>query len=199
MSVRKERRDAVEHHRMIMQNAKALFLKHGVDGVSMHQIAKSAGVGQATLYRRYAHKGELCLDLAVESCRHKYDKIDQYLKEHQSLPVRVRLESVLDHLLDFVDEQSQLLGAIQKPKCEEGRAFFYRSPFYQSIHGLVCNLFQEALVKENHKNMNPVFMADAVLAALAPDLYLFQRRERGYTLGEIKSSLVSLYLDPLFS
>jgi hypothetical protein len=34
--------------------ARELFIKNGVYNVNMHQIAKTAGVGQASLYRRYS-------------------------------------------------------------------------------------------------------------------------------------------------
>src|SRR2546430_11323251 len=63
---RHERRDAAEHRQRILEVAQHLFTEHGVGAVSMHQIAKTAGIGQGTLYRRYAHKGELCMDLLSE-------------------------------------------------------------------------------------------------------------------------------------
>ena len=64
--IRHERRDAAEHRQRILNVAQRLFAEHGVDAVSMHQIARAAGIGQGTLYRRYAHKGELCMDLLHE-------------------------------------------------------------------------------------------------------------------------------------
>src|SRR5207244_11478218 len=63
---RPERRDATEHRRRILEVARRLFAERGVAAVSMHQIAIAAGIGQGTLYRRYAHKGELSMDLLSE-------------------------------------------------------------------------------------------------------------------------------------
>lgn len=199
MTVKKERRDAVKNHCNIMQIAKALFMKHGVDEVSMHQIAKSAGIGQGTLYRHYAHKGELCLDLIVDSCRTINEKINHYLEEHRELSVRDRLDSVLQLLLDYIEQQPHLLGAIHKPKCEGGRSIFYHSPFYESMHGIISGLLKEAILQKKSLNtLDPVFTADAIMASIAPDLYLFFRRDRGYTNEDIKKNIQSLYLNPLF-
>ncbi len=66
-TTRRERRDTVEHRQRILDAARALFATKGVDTTSMHEIARSAGVGQGTLYRRYADKGELCGALLSES------------------------------------------------------------------------------------------------------------------------------------
>ena len=41
---------------MILAAALALFVEHGVDGVSIEQIAMRAGVTRATVYRRYARE-----------------------------------------------------------------------------------------------------------------------------------------------
>ena len=47
----------------IEEIAFSLFQEFGVENVSMHKIAKTAGVGQGTLYRRYANKSDLCLSI----------------------------------------------------------------------------------------------------------------------------------------
>jgi AcrR family transcriptional regulator len=39
MQVRKERKDAIECRRIILQNAQLLFTEYGVDRVTMYQIA----------------------------------------------------------------------------------------------------------------------------------------------------------------
>jgi AcrR family transcriptional regulator len=190
--------DADEYRSVILKNAKTLFSEQGVDNVSMHQIAKSAGIGQGTLYRRYAHKGELCLDIMQESSRLVNEEIALYLAAGADIPVRERLEKVLQIIFDFLEEKSHWLEAIQAPTCEARRSIIYHSPMYQTLHAAICGLLSEAAQKTGLPQ-NPIFTTDVIMASMAPDLYLFFQRDRGYSLDEIRTNLQKVFLDPLFS
>ncbi len=50
----------------ILGAALNLFLAHGITGMSIEQVAKRAGVGKPTVYRRWANKELLVID-AIES------------------------------------------------------------------------------------------------------------------------------------
>lgn len=52
----------------ILKAALELFIERGVDGTSLEQIAKRAGVARLTVYRRWSSKEEL-LAAAIESAR----------------------------------------------------------------------------------------------------------------------------------
>lgn len=52
------RRDAARNRQLILEAARALFAERGLS-VSLDQIAKRAGVGVGTVYRRFADKEEL--------------------------------------------------------------------------------------------------------------------------------------------
>src|SRR5947207_13182534 len=106
---RPERRDAAEHRQRILEVARRLFAEHGVGATSMHQIAMAAGVGQGTLYRRYAHKGELCMDLLRERHERFAQEIAELLAPTASSPALERLESVLAKSVALLDGQGALL------------------------------------------------------------------------------------------
>src|SRR5437588_6550717 len=121
---RHERRDAAEHRQRILEVARGLFAEHGVDAVSMHQIAMAAGVGQGTLYRRYAHKGELCMDLLRERHERFAEEIAVLLAATATSPALERLESVLAKSVALLEEHGTLLGPIAGPdmrdvQCDE--------------------------------------------------------------------------------
>nr|WP_173426404.1 TetR/AcrR family transcriptional regulator [Amycolatopsis orientalis] len=59
----KERADAARNRAAILDAAASLFAEHGVDAVSMDQVAAAAGVGKGTLFRRFGDKAGLAAAL----------------------------------------------------------------------------------------------------------------------------------------
>ncbi|WP_372662902.1 TetR/AcrR family transcriptional regulator [Amycolatopsis kentuckyensis] len=59
----KERADAARNRAAILDAAGRLFADHGVDAVSMDQVATAAGVGKGTLFRRFGDKAGLAAAL----------------------------------------------------------------------------------------------------------------------------------------
>src|SRR5947209_5068512 len=131
---RHERRDAAEHRQRILEVAGRLFAEQGVDAVSMHQIALAAGIGQGTLYRRYAHKGELCMDLLRERYERFVEDITTLLAARATSPALERLESVLATCVALLEEHGALLGPVvaTDTQCSESdlsrHLSFQRSP-----------------------------------------------------------------------
>jgi AcrR family transcriptional regulator len=60
------RRDAERNRQRILEAARVVFARHGLD-VSLDTIAKEAGVGVGTVYRRFADKEELIEALFEQS------------------------------------------------------------------------------------------------------------------------------------
>lgn len=52
---------SAEADQAILDAAVELFTEHGYDGLSMERVAERAGVGKATIYRRYPTKADLVL------------------------------------------------------------------------------------------------------------------------------------------
>src|SRR5438105_1690472 len=102
MRRRPERRQAVDFDQRILQVAHKLFAERGIEGVSMHQIAQEAGVGQGTLYRRYAYKGELILDLLNESIQRCLQDIQAYAQDRDTESALQRLDNILQRCIAFI-------------------------------------------------------------------------------------------------
>ncbi|WP_199839652.1 TetR/AcrR family transcriptional regulator [Streptomyces sp. XY431] len=59
----KERADAARNRIAVLNAAARLFAEHGVEAVSMDQVAAAAGVGKGTLFRRFGDKSGLAAAL----------------------------------------------------------------------------------------------------------------------------------------
>lgn len=194
MQVPNQRKDAVEHRKRILQTAHSLFKQHGVEQVSMHQIAKSAGVGQGTLYRRYSSKGDLCFDLMNDTFQLFKTKVAVYLEQSKLLPVHERMRKLLEYCIDFMEEKSEWLGVIQSHNCEEQRARFFHSPPYLFLHSTLSELIQEEFSGNETRGPDPNYTAHAILAAMRPDLYHELRTSQGKSPEQIKRDVIALFV-----
>lgn len=203
-SRRAERRDAAEHRERILEVARDLFAAHGVDAVSMHQIALAAGVGQGTLYRRYAHKGELCMDLMRERCQQFMEEIFAMLGASAASSALERLDKTLAAVIALHEEHGYWLQSIAATGIREiphdeadaSRRFaFEYSPWHRWLHELFAWLFAEAVERGEIAPLDIDYTTDALLFALHPMVYRFQRQERGFTAERILQGLRHIYIE----
>ncbi|GAC1568365.1 MAG: hypothetical protein NVS3B14_17340 [Ktedonobacteraceae bacterium] len=201
---RHERRDAAEHRQRILEVASRLFSELGVDAVSMHQIARDARIGQGTLYRCYAHKGALCMDLLHESHERFAEEIAALLTAKAASPALERLDSVLAHIVAFLEAQGALLGPIAEMGVRyalfneadrSGRFAPRQAPLYYWLHGLLTSLLTEAVERGELASLDIPYTADAILTTLNPMFYRFQRQERGFSPERILQGLRRIYVD----
>ncbi|MEV6232250.1 TetR/AcrR family transcriptional regulator [Saccharopolyspora shandongensis] len=83
----------------ILQAALDLFIEGGVEGTSIEQIAKRAGVGKLTVYRRWDSK-EAVIAAAIESAR---DEIPETMPaDFADLPVAALVEKALPGLAEAI-------------------------------------------------------------------------------------------------
>jgi AcrR family transcriptional regulator len=187
--VRAERKDAAEHRRRILATARELFEERGIDEVSMHQIALSAGVGQGTLYRRYAHKGQLCNELMRETWETFQAEVDAIANDSSRDPMN-RLDSALDHMVRFVDANVKLLSAIHaadlnNPKDKK------TDPGYLWMHGVVARLAALCIEAGEMPDLDPPFIADSILGALQN---IYERHDTEYTPDQILDGVRRIFL-----
>src|SRR5581483_1503271 len=64
-------------HQKVLDAALALVAERGVDATSMDAVAKISGVSKATIYKHWADKDALLLEIMAEAnCLHKRPKFD---------------------------------------------------------------------------------------------------------------------------
>lgn len=192
---RAERRDAIENRERILATAESLFAEHGIANVNMADIAKAAGVGKGTLYRRFTNKGELCLALLDAQMRDFQDGILSRMQQLSAdgAPKLQQLDQFIDALVYFTEMHSPLLCEVQRegpPLSQFGAAtarlqlpHFWQ---YMTISGLLKTAVSAGELSEN---IDIDYVADALLSPLKADIFYFQRTVRGFSLERISAGL----------
>jgi AcrR family transcriptional regulator len=184
-SPRAERADAARNRERILQAAERLFAERGVETVSMDAIAEAAGVGKATLFRRFGDRAGLALALLDAKER---DLQGLMLRGDPPLgpgaPAEERLVAFLDALIDLLEAHTDLVVASET--APPGAR--YRSGLYATYHMHVRVLIAEARGADADADA----LAELLLAPLAGEHYRHLRRERGMPVERIKAATADL-------
>ena len=187
-----ERSDAARNRRAVLEAARALFDERGVICVTMEEIAREAGVGKGTLYRRFPNKGMLCQALLDEPTREFQQWTMELVGETGLGPLR-KLDRFLDGLVRFTEENLDLLYGGEEPLWGATRLARFRSPAYDWRRWTVLGLLRAAAREvELDDGLDLEYLATALLAPLEVDLYYHQRRVTGLPSGRISAGLRSL-------
>lgn len=194
---KRELRDE-EYRRRILAAARELFNKHGYDCVSMYQIAQTAGVGQGTLYRRYAHVGEVCSDMLKAST-------GQFLAELEaSATVGIagnsslaQLDDVIVRIIEHIDGRAPLLSAINQQYAGQKRYLPYKQPIAMRLHKLMSSMLDRAIEQGEATHCDVTLTIHALVSVLAPENYLYYRESLGYDKERFIAGLRRLFIDNL--
>lgn len=164
-----ERADAARNRVRALVAAESLFAKHGVDQVSMDDVASAAGVGKGTLYRRFGDKAGL--GIAILDARER-DLQEGILRGPPPLgagaPPAERLHAFVDAYLDYMERNLDLLVM-----CEAtAPGARYRSAVYAGWHHHLRGLLDQAGAGD------PAVRAHLVLALLDADLHRSMAEDR---------------------
>ncbi|MGM7647801.1 TetR/AcrR family transcriptional regulator [Nocardia sp. JW2] len=172
-----ERTDAARNRAKVLAAAADLFATRDPRTVTMDDIAKAAGVGRGTLYRRYPDRNAIAVALLDE---HERAIQEQLLRGEPPLgpgaPPAERLAAFYAAMIELLSAHAHLvLGA------ETGGARFATGAYgFWALH--VRALLVEAGIPQ------PDSLIDTVLAPVAAEVYL-QQRERGLSPEQITAGL----------
>ncbi|MFC8527443.1 TetR/AcrR family transcriptional regulator [Nocardia sp. NPDC057227] len=175
-----ERADAARNRARILTAAGQLFTTRDPRTVTMDDIARAAGVGRGTLYRRYPDIAAIATALLDE---HERDLQEKLLRGAPPLgpgaPPTERLAAFYAAMVELLEHHADLvLGT------ESGGARFDTGAYgFWSAH--VRALLAEAGVRE------PEALVDVLLAPLAAEVYRYQRA-RGMSPDAIAAALTTV-------
>lgn len=174
---RGERADAARNRRRVLDAAARLFAERGAAHVTMDDIAREAGVGRGTLYRRYRDRASIAVALLDA---HERDLQERLLHGPPPLgpgaPPAERLAAFYDAMTDLLEAHAPLaLGAeVGQSRFATGAYGFWRAH--------VRMLTAEAGADD------PEALAELLLAPVAPEVFVRQR-ELGVSVARIAAAL----------
>ncbi|WP_203990094.1 TetR/AcrR family transcriptional regulator [Sphaerisporangium rufum] len=176
-----ERADAARNRARILAAAERLFAERGAPGVTMEDIARAAGVGRGTLYRRYPDRAAIATALLDEHERAlQAELIAGTPPLGPGAPPGERLAAFYAAMIALLEKHAHLvLGA------ETGR-----SRFRTGAYGFWRTHVRALLVAGGETE--PDALVDVLLAPLAPEVYTHQRGERGLSPEQITAALTRL-------
>ncbi|HEX6695327.1 MAG TPA: helix-turn-helix domain-containing protein [Solirubrobacteraceae bacterium] len=173
----RERADARRNRERILCAAARLVDEHGIDRVSMDDVAAAAGVGKGTLYRRFGDRGTLLRALIEEPERAFQDAL---IRGEPPLgpgaPPAERLRAFGAGQLGLLESHARFM--FFGDKILAGR---HDHPVYAFHRVHLSYLLREILGDDARTE----YLVDALLAALAPELFLYQREVRGMSLEDL--------------
>ncbi|MCW3015906.1 MAG: TetR/AcrR family transcriptional regulator [Solirubrobacterales bacterium] len=174
----RERADAARNRAAILRAAERLVSAHGADAVTMDAVACAAGVGKGTLFRRFGDRpGLLRALLNDREGAFQEGFIRGPAPLGPGAPPAERLVAFGHHLLDLMEAQGDLLAA-----AESGSSGLrMRHSVYATYRAHVAGLLRLA-----RPDADVDYLTDALLAPLAVEVVLFQRRELGLPLDRLK-------------
>jgi AcrR family transcriptional regulator len=174
---RPERADAARNRRRVLDAAASLFAERGVEGVAMDDVARAAGVGKGTLFRRFGDRQGLLVALLDEAERRLQDAL---LHGPPPLgpgaPADARLLAFLNGLVDLLEERGEIVRASER----SSPGARLRTAAYAAWH-----LHVTVLLAELRPDTDAAALAHVLLAPLAADTWLALRREGGVSRDDL--------------
>ena len=166
----RERADAARNRDRIMCAAARLFADQHPDEVSMDAVATAAGVGKGTLFRRFGDRAGLMRALLDESeVAFQENVIRGEPPLGPGAPPVERLAAFGRGRLELLERHGPMIAAAEAGE----RLARFDSPVYQFYRAHITTLVREA-----DPELDAEYVVEALLAPLAADVYVYQRRAR---------------------
>jgi len=179
-----ERADAAHNRARIISAATRIVKDRGTAAVSVDEVAREAGVGVQTVYRRFGDRSGLLWTL-----------LSEFEQQFQAAftsgppplgpgaPPLIRIRAFLHGLVDFTMLHSDLLL-----EAESGSPALRLESGHYSLQRLHLSM----LIHQLRPEADAPYLADALLAPITATLIEHQRTDQGATSASIKAGLDQL-------
>ncbi|MER7283179.1 TetR/AcrR family transcriptional regulator [Dactylosporangium sp. NPDC000244] len=178
-----ERADAARNRQRLVEAAARIVSARGVAGLALDEVAREAGVGVGTAYRRFGDVGALAYALLED---HEVRFQEAFLTGPPPLgpgaPPAARIRAFVFALLDLQEEQWDLRLLAAK-KASQGHG----SGPYPTYHLHLVHLLESL-----DRDLDAPYLASALLALLQPNVLDHQRRTLNLSPARIRQGIESV-------
>lgn len=163
-----ERKDAARNRAKILEAARDLLSERPIGDICMDELAKRAGVGKGTVYRRFADRASLCRALLDEDARAiQAHVLNRFGLSGETAWVTLTLE-LLKSLFNFTVRNAALLSEARA--FERGCPTRFDHPAHVWQRDTLALYLRRAVAAGEIPTLDPLITAEHLLAGLDPDL-----------------------------
>ncbi len=129
-----------------------------------------------------------------EDMRRFQDRSLQMFREMSSQPALNRLDAFLDKLTQFMDSHAPLLREAQIQGILQNESSAGSDSPHSWLRETVRLLLEQAVHNGEVENLDTPYLADAILAPLNADLFMYQRETLGFEVERISRGVRRLVL-----
>ncbi len=167
----------------ILEAAKDVFMKYGLYGARMQDIADTAGINKALLHYYFRSKEKL-FDAVFDGALEKYFSQMRVIGD-TSFPIKERLMQYVDNMFEFFSEYPQMSMFIIKEISINPEMFHEKVKHMKNQRSLLIPTLEAAFANGEAKWFDPVlFMVNlhsmCAYPFLASPLYKVMLKKHGY-------------------
>jgi AcrR family transcriptional regulator len=188
-TARRERKDAQRNLERVLHAAHELFAERGAD-VTMEEVARRAGVGVGTIYRRFPSKEHLFAAVSHAACADMRHCLEQAAEAERD-PL-LKLRALVHVQYRRCEAQAALLEPW--PTGEASGATIEQQQLYETLHGLLQQLIADAQRQGLARQGNPAVLAALCLELLGPRAFHHLARVLGGDPEDVAEQVVKFVL-----
>ena len=170
-----ERADAARNRERILTATRKLLIKRPIDSIGMDEVARAAGVGKGTVFRRFVDRSSLCLALLDENERELQENVLADFRLPKEATAYERLTAFLDALFAFHADNAVLLAEAEAFKRNDR----FKSPVHAWRERELVRRIRRAAEAGAIQPADIHVTVDLILAGLGAHLLLWQMERFG--------------------
>jgi len=191
---RRERKDVQRNLERVLQAAHELFAERGSD-VTMEEVARRAGVGVGTIYRRFPSKAHLWAVVSHAACMDAQQCLSQATAQQHDPVSKLRALIVAQYRRS--EAQAALLDMRPDAASESCANSSDQQQLYAALHSMLQEVIVEGQRRGTIRQGDPAVLAALCLELLNPRAFLRLRHAVGGSAEDCAEHVVQFVVAAL--